>query len=215
MLKIIKVEVANFCSMMCFMYCSWPVRHEIYCKICSNMIPIFLSLESFYLGIWSLTPAPRSNWDLWQSQHLKESSGLRCSRVEIKLMMHTRTDTMSAAHFWIHYVAMMLQRSNQLRSTSSIPHRTAFCFDSPGDAWGGFARNCWHRGKANGCAIPLRLDIPLRCLCGSVHVWPQVGICAIYTSIHQCIYPIHWPNMRPVDKATQAGGRTSVSCDPK
>ena len=91
MLKIIQVEVANFCSMMCFMYCSWPLRDEIYCKICPNMIPIFLSLEIFDLGIWSLTPAPRSNWDLWQSRHSKESSGLRCGRVEIQLMMQFHT----------------------------------------------------------------------------------------------------------------------------
>ena len=30
----------------------------------------------------SLTPAPPSNWDLWQPQHSRENDGLRCSRVD-------------------------------------------------------------------------------------------------------------------------------------
>ena len=48
------------------------------------MIPIFVSLESLYLGTWSLTSTPHSSWDLGQSLHSKESLGLRRSRCRNK-----------------------------------------------------------------------------------------------------------------------------------
>ena len=112
-------------------------------------------------------------------------------------MMHTRTDTMSAANFWIHYVEIGWNDVATIQSVenyviNSASHSILF--------W--LTRRCLGRictellTQRKGqwmCAQDVYVEV---CMCDHKLGYGRFA--------HQCIYPIHWPNMRPVDKATQA-----------